>query len=232
MDFQQIAGSLDSGDLMLFAANFDESRLIELVTGFPFSHCGMVVRIPGDDNVYFMESVGDSQAFRDPIDHKMEAVGVRVVNLMTMLAYYMPFTGNLLTYRKLAIDRTPAWQATLMNFLESVDGTPFPNDESMLVNYVLGHYRNIKASTNVGTQTSVLFCAQLVAAAYQALGILPPELPNNYFAPADFSSVGEAIPLLQGKLGPDLLVHWNGAVKPAQSLAAMAAARKHSASAD
>jgi hypothetical protein len=226
MNYQQIADSLNSGDLMLFAANFDESRLIELVTGFPFSHCGMVVRIPGDNNVYFLESVGDSKAFRDPIDHKMEAVGVRVVNLQRMLAYYMPFTNNLLTYRKMAIDRTPAWEATLMDFIKSVDGTPFPNDESMLVNYVLGHYRNIKASTNVGTQVNVMFCAQLVAATYQALGILPPEIPNNYFAPADFSSLGEAIPLLQGKLGPDLLIHWDGAVMPAQSIAATAAAGK------
>lgn len=222
MNYQQIADSLDSGDLMLFAANFDESKLIELVTGFPFSHTGMVVRIPGDNTVYFLESVGDSKAFPDPIDHKMEKTGVRVVNLMRMLSYYMPFTNNVLTYRKLAIERTPAWRDQLQQFLKSVDGTPFPNDESMIVNYVLGHYRNIKANTNIGTNQTVMFCAQLVASAYQSLGILPTEIPNNYFAPADFSSVGEAIPLLQGKLGPDLLVHWDGAVKPAKSLAAKA----------
>lgn len=226
MDYKQIEASLDTGDLMLFAANFDESKLIELVTGFPFSHIGMVVKLPGESSPYFLESVGDSKAFRDPIDHKMEAVGVRVVKLSQMLPYYMPFTNNLLTYRKLAIERNQDFVTTLFNYIEKVDGTPFPNDESMILNYVLGHYRNLPASTNVGTNQSVLFCAQVVAGVYQALGMLPPEIPDNYYAPADFSSTGEAIPLLKGKLGPDLLVHWTGEVKKVPSLAATRAKAK------
>ena len=220
MDFDQIKGQLDTGDLMLFAANFEESKLIELVTGFPFSHCGMVLRLPNDPNIYFLESVGDSQAFYDPIDHKMEAVGVRVVNLMQMLPYYMPFTNNLLTYRKLAIDRTLAWQQQIMGFIEQVDGTPFPNDDSFIINYILGHYRNIAADTNLGTQDKVMYCAQLVAGAYIAAGMLPSAIPPNYYSPADFSSPGQAIPLLNGKLGPDLLVQWTGEVKQATPVAA------------
>lgn len=226
MDYKQIEATLDTGDIMLFAANFDESKLIELVTGFPFSHTGMVLRLPGDPEPYFMESVGDSKAFKDPIDKKMEAVGVRVVKLSQMLPYYMPFTSNLLTYRKLAIDRNEAWITAIMSYIEKVDGTPFPNDESMILNYVLGHYRNVAAGTNVGTSQTVIYCAQLVAGAYQAAGMLPPEIPTNYYAPADFSSVGQAIPLLQGKLGPDLLVHWTGAVKHVPSLAATLAKAK------
>jgi len=219
MDYKQIVDSLDTGDLMLFAANFDESKLIELVTGFPFSHCGMVVKIPGDNDAYFLESVGDSMAFPDPIDHKMEAVGVRVVKLAQMLPYYMPFTGNVLTYRKLAIERTPDFAEAFFTYVKSVDGTAFPNDESMVVNYVLGHYRNTHAGTNIGTNETVLYCAQVVAGAYLAVGMLPPEIPNNYYAPADFSSVGQAIPLLKGKLGPDLLVQWTGEVKLTKSKA-------------
>ena len=150
----------------------------------------------------------------------MEAVGVRVVKLSQMLPYYMPFTNNLLTYRKLAIDRTADWVSKMLAYVKSVDGTPFPNDESMVVNYVLGHYRNVAAGTNIGTNETVLYCAQLVAGAYLSTGMLPPEIPNNYYAPADFSSVGQAIPLLEGKLGPDLLVHWDGEVKHVKSMAA------------
>lgn len=226
MDYKQIEGSLDTGDLMLFAANFDESKLIELVTGFPFSHIGMVLRLPGDPEPYFLESVGDSKAFPDPVDYKLSAVGVRVVRLSQMLPYYMPFTNNQLTYRKLAVDRNQAWITAIMSYIEKVDGTPFPNDESMILNYVLGHYRNLAAGTNVGTQQTVIYCAQLMAGAYLAAGMLPPEIPANYYAPADFSSVGQAIPLMQGKLGPDLLVHWTGAVKHLPSLAATRAKAK------
>ena len=223
MNFQQIADSLDTGDLMLFAATFEESKLIELVTGYPFSHCGMVTRLPGDDNVYLLESVGDSRRFPDPIDHKMDKKGVRVVNLMQLLPYYLPFTNNEFTYRKLAADRTEDWQAKFLEFVEQVDGTPFPNDESMIVNYVLGHYRNVKASTNIGTNDTVMYCAQLVAATYLQLGMLPSEVPDNYYAPGDFSSKGQAIPLLEGKLGADLLIHWDKPVKRVPSLAATTA---------
>src|SRR5437016_13525268 len=102
MNYEQIAGSLDTGDLMLFAATFEESKVIELVTGFPFSHCGMVARFEGDSNVYLLESVGGSRAFPDPIDHKMDKTGVRVVNLMQLLPYYLPFTNNEFTYRQFA----------------------------------------------------------------------------------------------------------------------------------
>ena len=225
MTYKEIAGSLETGDLMLFAANFEESKLIELVTGFPFSHIGMVVRLPNDDNVYFMESVGGSRAFPDPIDHKMDKTGVRVVNLPQMLAYYMPFTNDLLTYRKLAIQRTAAFEQSFLDYIEKVDGTAFPTDESMLVNYVLGHYRNIPASTNIGTEQTVLYCAQLVAGAYQNMGLLPDQIPTNYFAPADLSELGQAVPLLKGKLGPNLLVKWDGEHKKERSLAARAAGR-------
>ena len=220
MNYKEIVGSLETGDLMLFAATFEESKMIELVTGFPFSHCGMVTRLPGDENVYLLESVGGSRAFLDPIDHKKDKTGVRVVNLAQMLPYYMPFTNDQLTYRKLAINRTPAFESSFLEYVKKIDGTPFPNDESMIVNYVLGHYRNIKAGTNVGTNQVVLYCAQLVATVYQHLGVLPQQIPDNYFAPADFSQLGQAVPLLEGKLGPDLLVKWDGERKHVKSLAA------------
>ena len=222
MNFKQIAGSLDTGDLMLFAATFEESKLIELVTGFPFSHCGMVTRLPNDDNVYFLESVGGARAFPDPIDHKMDTTGVRVVNLMQMLPYYMPFTDDRLTYRKLAIDRTPEWKATFLDYVTQIDGTEFPNNESFIVNYILGHYRSIESDVNIGTKQKVLYCSQLVATVYQKLGILPPEIPDNYYAPGDFSSLGQAVPLLSGKLGPDILVNWDGPRKHVHALGASA----------
>lgn len=46
MTFDQIKDQLQTGDVVLFNSSFESSKIIETVTGFPFSHSAMVVRMP------------------------------------------------------------------------------------------------------------------------------------------------------------------------------------------
>ena len=50
---------------------------------------------------------------------------------------------------------------------------------------------------NLHDPTKTYFCAELVAATYIALGLLPPERAANSYCPEDFSSTsGKDLPLL------------------------------------
>jgi hypothetical protein len=208
MYYKDIEASLQTGDVLLFGATYEESKVIEQLTGVPFSHCGMIARFPDMDNkVYFWESVDESRAFIDPID-KLAHFGARVVDLRALLAYYTPYTNNQFTWRRLQTYWTPSLQTAFENFVKQTDTRPFPSDQQMLINYVLGHYRG------VDTGTSVMYCAQLVAATYQALGLLPHDPPTNYYAPADFSALAQRVSMLNGvSLGPDTVVVWDGETK-------------------
>jgi hypothetical protein len=208
MDYKDIEASLQTGDVLLFGATYEESAIIEQLTGVPFSHCGMVARFPDLDNkVYFWEAVDTSRAFPDPID-KLSHFGARVVELRPLLAYYTPYTNNQFTWRRLQAVWAPALQTAFENFVKQTDNRPFPSDQQMLINYVLGHYRNVNSGNDV------MYCAQLVAATFQALGLLPLEPPTNYYAPADFSAQAQRVPMLHGvSLGPDTVVVWSGETK-------------------
>ena len=50
---------------------------------------------------------------------------------------------------------------------------------------------------------SSLFCSELVAEAYQCLGLLGPSKPSNEYVPADFSSERK-LELLRGELLPEV----------------------------
>ena len=206
MKYSELKPQLQTGDLMLFGAAYAESKVIEQITGYPWSHSGMVVFFPDKaPGPLFWEAVTDVRTFRDPFDHNLQHLGARIVNLDHLLAYYTPYTNLQFTYRHLTVNWTPALQANLEAFVQKMDGTPFPSELQMLVDYVLGHYRNIS------TGLSPIFCAQLVAATYQAVGLLGPSPYANYYAPGDLSSLANIV-LNGASLGPDILVDYDGIV--------------------
>ena len=50
------------------------------------------------------------------------------------------------------------------------------------------------------------YCAEVVASTYTAMGLLPPDLPTNYYDPGMFWS-GDALPLREGaRLGAEIAV--------------------------
>ena len=54
---------------------------------------------------------------------------------------------------------------------------------------------------------SSLFCSELVAEAYQQLGMLKNQKPSNEYVPADFSSLRE-LNLVKGKLDEEIELTW------------------------
>ena len=52
---------------------------------------------------------------------------------------------------------------------------------------------------------SAIFCSELVAEAYQSMGLLDKKHASNEFTPADFTEEN-TLPLLRGELGPEIII--------------------------
>jgi hypothetical protein len=77
------------------------------------------------------------------------------------------------------------------------DGKPFPTTPGLVRGWIGGRLRR-------GTASETVYCAELVAATYTAMGLLPPDRPRNWYDPGSFWS-GDDLRLLQGaSLGPEI----------------------------
>ena len=79
------------------------------------------------------------------------------------------------------------------------DGTPFPSTAKLVGRWARGRVRRAASA-------ELTYCAEVVAATYQAMGLLDAERPTNYYDPGRFWS-GDDLELLQGaRLGVEIAV--------------------------
>jgi hypothetical protein len=87
----------------------------------------------------------------------------------------------------------------VLRTIARLDGKPFPTTRGLVRGWVNGRLRR-------STSAETVFCAELVAATYTAMGLLPDDRPLNAYDPGSFWS-GDDLELLQGaKLGPEIPV--------------------------
>lgn len=96
---------------------------------------------------------------------------------------------------RLKVKRTKDMKNALATFIEEVKGRPYKMN-------ILELWRALRTS-NSRDNLNTIFCSQLVAAAYQRMGLLSEETASNNYLPVDFA---RACPLLKGTLEPIMLV--------------------------
>lgn len=220
--YDDVAPTLQTGDVALFHGNSWISKAIQKATGNPYSHVGMVVRIqdvdPGGsivgadpDKVYFFESTLRRESLPDYLDHFYDIEkgeppthpGVQLVLLRDAFSHYDCQKVGTFNVRRLRGARTPEMRGALSIFMRQVDRRPFPKLVQMLAHWLEGLF-GWPCSLNT------FFCAELVAASYQHMGILPGIHPPNHYAPGDFSSERDGLPLEGGyEMGDEVVVVLN-----------------------
>ena len=94
---------------------------------------------------------------------------------------------------------TREMEDAVLRTVARLDGKPFPTTRGLATGWVNGRLRR-------GTAAETVYCAELVAATYTAMGLLPPERPRNWYDPGSFWS-GDDLELLQGaSLGTEVAV--------------------------
>ncbi|MEM8782439.1 MAG: hypothetical protein AAGE65_06225 [Planctomycetota bacterium] len=203
MLYESIRPQLKSGDLVLFSGTAPVSRLIQLFTAGPWSHVGVIVRLKEfDDAVMLWESttltdVPDGE-FGRPIR------GVQLVPLSLRLSNY---DGDV-AIRQLARPITSGQRHALAALRHRLARRPYEREKLQLLRAALDGLGKPNRE-----DLSSVFCSELVAEAYQAMGLLPepPEgLPSNEYTPMDFSEArSERLALRRRqRLGPERAVEY------------------------
>jgi hypothetical protein len=196
--FGELRPTLDSGDVLLFAGESRFSRGIKRLTRSHWSHAALVARPRAGGPLLLWEATLDTD-LPDVATHEI-APGVNLYDLEHWIRHY----GGETAIRPLSASRTDAMRGALLDFYLEARGRPYERNRLELFRSVydgpLGRNRKEDLTS--------YFCSELVAEAYQRMGLLPASPPASEYTPHDFSSERrKPLPLQLGAtLGPEVLV--------------------------
>jgi hypothetical protein len=184
--YADIREDLNTGDIVLFSGKGLISNVIKRFTGSPWSHVGMVICSPEWNMKLLWESTTLSK-LKD-ITSGEARQGVQLVPLSERIKTYEGEVG----IRKL-LHTEPLNNQALIDLRAEVKGRPY--EESKIELFKSAHDGFMGGNEE---DLSSLFCSELVAEAYQRLGLITEDTPSNEFTPADF---GNYFPLIRAGLG-------------------------------
>ena len=190
-----------TGDVWVFRGGSLADRAIRTLTNAPVNHVGMAVVLEDLPPLLWHAELGRS--LPDVWTGKHQR-GVQLHDLRDAVLTWRRRYGQRAWLRQLvgpADDGgvTGEMEDAVLRTVARLDGRPFPTTRGLVRGWVNGRVRR-------STSAETVFCAELVAATYTAMGLLPADLPRNAYDPGSFWS-GDDLGLLQGaRLGDEIPV--------------------------
>lgn len=198
--YDDVRDNLDTGDIVLFSGKGLISMGLKIGALCSWSHVAMVVRVREPDVALLYQTTPVCKA-KDFFEGTLKN-GVQI-NVMSEAVN--GYNGKV-AVRHLSVARTNEMLNALSRFRQEVKDRPYEEHIIQMVKAVwegpLGH---------VEEDLSSLFCSELVAEAYQRMGLLPSNKcggsPCTEYTPKDFSSEGGNIELLlDATLGEEMVI--------------------------
>lgn len=167
--YNEVRSELHTGDIVLFSSSGFISSLIKLATNSKWSHVGMVLTVNDINSVFILESTSLN-------DYKS---GVQISLLSERVERH---DGQVAIRHLENFTLTPERYKALGKLRDDIKGREYEKDKLELIKSA---YDGI-GGDNQEDLTSI-FCSELVAECYQAMGILGDKMPSNEYTPADFS---------------------------------------------
>ena len=190
-----------TGDVWVFRGDSIADHVIRAVTNAPVNHVGMAVVLEDLPPLLWHAELGRS--LPDAWTGKQQR-GVQLHDLADAVRTWRQRYGQRAWLRQLvgpAEDGgvTPEMEDAVLRTVARLDGRPFPTTRHLARGWVKGRLRR-------ETTSEAVFCAELVATTYTAMGLLGADRPLNWYDPGKFWS-GDDLELLQGaRLGPEIPV--------------------------
>jgi hypothetical protein len=198
ISFDDFLTQAQTGDLVLFHGVSTESGIVEAITDGPYSHAAMVVVLPNGDKTLW-QAAGEALEI-DPVKGRLHT-GAQLGDLADTVALVYHHWNDEPHYRPVVWNRPATLAADVLTFVNQLEGRPFPDTVVMLGNWLVG--KNLDIDLAAGS----VFCSELVAMTYQALGLLPDDPVPNSYCPSDFSSEYGHVGLQGGAtFGDDLAI--------------------------
>ena len=185
-----------TGDVWLFRGRSAADHAIRAVTNSPVNHVGMAVVL--DDLPPLMWHAELGRGLVDVWTGKHQR-GVQLHDLRAAVGQWSERYAQRAWLRQLEAPVTAEMEAAVLRTIARMDGTPFPATAALVGRWVRGRRRR-----PAGIETT--YCAEVVAATYQAMGLLDSERPTNFYDPGSFWS-GDELELADGaRLGDEIRV--------------------------
>ena len=168
---------LKTGDIVLFSGVDPYSRLVKVGTSSKWSHVGMIVESPQHEFLTMWESsIREDTLDVETNEHRE---GVRLVSFKDRV---QAFEGEVSIRQLQGGVFTNENLRCFFDLREELRGRAYERNKFELIKA-----SNERAFRNTVEDLSSLFCSELVAEAYQRLGLLTEDKPSNDYAPVDFS---------------------------------------------
>jgi hypothetical protein len=188
-----------TGDVWVFRGASPADRVIRTVTNAPVNHVGMAVVLEDLPPLLWHAELGRSLPDAWTGDHHR---GVQLHDLRDAVLTWRRRYGQRAWLRQLvgpADDGgvTAEMEEAVLRTIARLDGKPFPTTRGLAAGWINGRLRR-------GTSAEAVYCAELVAATYTAMGLLPPERPRNWYDPGSFWSGDDLELLHDATLGDEI----------------------------
>jgi len=185
-----------TGDLWLFRGHSAADHAIRVLTNAPVNHVGMAVVI--DDLPPLMWHAELGKGLMDVWTHSHHR-GVQLHDLRAAVEQWTGRYEQRAWLRQLDAPVTREMEDAVLRTIALLDGTPFPATAKLVGRWARGRVRRTASA-------ELTYCAEVVAATYQAMGLLDRRRPTNYYDPGRFWSGDDLELLLGARLGTEIPV--------------------------
>jgi hypothetical protein len=206
--YADLRSGLKTGDILLFSGKGGISDGIKFFCGSKWSHVAMVYRILDglEDSVFCWESTTLSN-IPDAETGKLTK-GVQRVELSERLERCFA-AGYEVSVRKLNQKLDMNMLKALDDFRRKISGRPYEKNRLELIKSAYDGWLGQNKE-----DLSSLFCSEMVAEAYQRMGLLPETISSNEYTPKDFSDERK-LSLLEGySMNPEIRIDGLGDRQP------------------
>jgi hypothetical protein len=189
-----------TGDVWLFRGASPADRAIQTVTNAPVNHVGMAVVLDDLPPLLWHAELGHSLPDAWTGLHQR---GVQLHDLSDAVCVWRKRYGQRAWLRQLVGPADDGGvpqekEDAMLRIIALLDGRPFPTTRGLIRGWVNGKLRGRESNDTI-------FCAELVAATYTAMGLLPEGRSLKAYDPGSFWS-GDDLPLEEAELGPEIAV--------------------------
>ena len=185
-----------TGDLWLFRGNSAADHAIRVVTNAPVNHVGMAVVVDDLPPLMWHAELGKGLLDVWSGDHHR---GVQLHDLRAAVTQWCGRYEQDAWLRQLSPAVTREMESAALQTVARLDGTPFPATAALAGRWVRGRLRR-------PASVEMTYCAEVVAATYQAMGLIGGDRPSNYYDPGKFWSGDDLELELGASLGAEIQV--------------------------
>ena len=183
--FEDAFAAASTGDIWLFRGRSLADRAIQTMTNSPVNHVGMAVAIDDLPPLLWHAEIGRS--LPDVWTGERQR-GVQLHLLAEAVTAWNERYGQRAWVRQLDGTIERAHEDRLMEVIDRFDGRPFPTTPGLVRQWITGRVRR-------SSSLETVYCAELVAATFQHMGLLPSRRPASWYDPGRFWS-GDRVELV------------------------------------